>query len=206
MAPQPPGLKKPSARTLRHQRVTGQIHPLAPSKTFRADAAVSDSFLSTKRDKRIIKHSSFVSRIASSSRVSKANKRRRPSKKLAATLDSLADALPELDDDAGQPGKIKHKSLRSKKGALKKKEMVVKGEMERFGVSMARLTGTPQESAVPAGVQHDNDDDDDEDMDAKAKEAETKPAAPAHTANRWAALRGYISATMEQNPAFTGNN
>ncbi|RMJ11700.1 hypothetical protein CDV36_008655 [Fusarium kuroshium] len=206
MAPQPPGLKKPSARTLRHQRVTGQIHPLAPSKTFRADAAVTDSFLSTKRDKRLIKHSSFVSRIATSSRVSKANKRRRPSKKLAATLDSLADALPELDDDAGQPGKVKHKSLRSRKGALKKKEMVVKGEMERFGVSMARLTGTSQENAVPAGVQHDDDHDDDEDMDDKAKTAEAKPAAPAPTANRWAALRGYISATMEQNPAFTGNN
>lgn len=145
-----------------------------------------------------------MSRIASSSRVSKVNKRRRPSKKLAATLDSLADALPELDDDAGQPGKVKHKSLRSKKGALKKKEMVVKGEMERFGVSMARLTGTPQENAVPAGVQH--DDDDDEDMDNKAKVGEAKPAAPAPTANRWAALRGYISATMEQNPAFTENN
>ncbi|KAL2691469.1 hypothetical protein Neosp_001854 [[Neocosmospora] mangrovei] len=203
MAPQPPGLKKPSARTLRHQRITGQIHPLAPSKTFRDDAAVSDSFLSSKRDKRLIKHSSFVSRIASSSRVSKTNKRRRPSKKLAATLDSLADALPELDDDAGQPGKVKHKSLRSKKGALKKKEMVVKGEMERFGVSMARLTGAPQENAAPAGVQH--DDDDDEDMD-KAKATEAKPAAPAPTANRWAALRGYISATMEQNPAFTENN
>ncbi|KAI8723232.1 Ribosome biogenesis protein SLX9 [Fusarium sp. LHS14.1] len=204
MAPQPPGLKKPSARTLRHQRITGQIHPLAPSKTFRDDAAVSDSFLSSKRDKRLIKHSSFVSRIASSSRVSKANKRRRPSKKLAATLDSLADALPELDDDAGQPGKVKHKSLRSKKGALKKKEMVVKGEMERFGVSMARLTGAPQENAAPAGVQH--DDDDDEDMDNKAKVGEAKPVAPAPTANRWAALRGYISATMEQNPAFTENN
>lgn len=135
--------------------------------------------------------------------MSKANKRRRPSRKLAATLDSLADALPELDEDAGQPGKVKHKSLRSKRGALKKKEMVVKGEMERFGVSMARLTGTPQENAVPAGVQPDDDDDDDEDMNDKAK---AKPAAPAPTANRWAALRGYISATMEQNPAFTGNN
>lgn len=81
---------------------------------------------------------------------------------------------------------------------------MVKGEMERFGVSMARLTGAPQENAAPAGVQHD-DDDDDEDMD-KAKVGESRPAAPAPTANRWAALRGYISATMEQNPAFTGNN
>ncbi|KAF4445926.1 hypothetical protein F53441_10397 [Fusarium austroafricanum] len=187
MAPLPPGLKKPSARTLRHQRITGQIHPLTPAKVFRDDAAVTDSFLSSKRDKRLIKHSSFVSRITSS-RISKSSKRRRPSKKLATTLDSLADALPELEEgDAEQQGKIRHKSLKSKKGALKKKERVVKGEMERFGVSMARLTAQDG-TKVPQ----------DESMD----KTDDKPA-PAPTANRWAALRGYISSTMEQNPAFT---
>ncbi|EKJ74879.1 hypothetical protein HYE68_009117 [Fusarium pseudograminearum] len=191
MAPLPPGLKKPSARTLRHQRVTGQIHPQAPQKVFRDDAAVTDSFLSSKRDKRLIKHSSFVSRIQSA-RISKSTKRRRPSKKLATTLDGLADALPELEEaDAEQQGKIRHKSLKSKRGALKKKERVVKGEMERFGVSMARLTAQEEEKVVPQ----------DEKMDE-----EEKKAAPAATANRWAALRGYISSTMEQNPAFTGKN
>ncbi|KAM5347870.1 hypothetical protein ACJ41O_007694 [Fusarium nematophilum] len=219
-APPPPGLKKPSARTLRHQRVTGQIHPLLPAKTFRPDAAVTDSFLSSKRDKRTIKHSSFVSRITSA-RVSKSSsaKRRRPSKKLAATLDSLADALPELaegEGDAERAGKIKHKSLRSRKGALKKKEMVVRGEMERFGASMARLNETRTQgqqggAAMPAGLQRDDEDDEDEGMGDKTGPAEVKPAAAAAaaatpTANRWAALRGYISATMEQNPAFTGQN
>ncbi|CEI68382.1 hypothetical protein FVEN_g5455 [Fusarium venenatum] len=190
MAPLPPGLKKPSARTLRHQRVTGQIHPQAPQKVFRDDAAVTDSFLSSKRDKRLIKHSSFVSRIQSA-RISKSTKRRRPSKKLATTLDSLADALPELEEaDAEQQGKIRHNSLKSKKGALKKKEKVVKGEMERFGVSMARLTAQDEAKPVPQ----------DENMD------EEKKTAPAATANRWAALRGYISSTMEQNPAFAGKN
>ncbi|KAF5234633.1 hypothetical protein FAUST_7503 [Fusarium austroamericanum] len=190
MAPLPPGLKKPSARTLRHQRVTGQIHPQAPQKVFRDDAAVTDSFLSSKRDKRLIKHSSFVSRIQSA-RISKSTKRRRPSKKLATTLDGLADALPELEEaDAEQQGKIRHKSLKSKRGALKKKERVVKGEMERFGVSMARLTAQ-EEKVVPQ----------DEKMDD-----EEKKAVPAATANRWAALRGYISSTMEQNPAFAGKD
>ncbi|RGP58849.1 ribosome biogenesis protein slx9 domain-containing protein [Fusarium sporotrichioides] len=191
MAPLPPGLKKPSARTLRHQRVTGQIHPQAPQKVFRDDAAVTDSFLSSKRDKRLIKHSSFVSRIQSA-RISKSTKRRRPSKKLATTLDGLADALPELEEaNAEQQGKIRHKSLKSKKGALKKKEKVVKGEMERFGVSMARLTAQDEAKAVPQ----------DEKMDE-----EEKKAAPAATANRWAALRGFISSTMEQNPAFVEKN
>ncbi|KAJ4139479.1 hypothetical protein NW765_003381 [Fusarium oxysporum] len=58
--------------------------------------------------------------------------------------------------------------------------------MERFGVSMARLT---QQDGVPV----------------QKVEAEEK-AAPAPTANRWAALRGYISSTMEQNPAFVEKN
>ncbi|KAH7189542.1 ribosome biogenesis protein SLX9-domain-containing protein [Fusarium flagelliforme] len=186
MAPQPPGLKKPSARTLRHQRVTGQIHPQAPQKVFRDDAAVTDDFLSTKRDKRLIKHSSFVSRIQSA-RISKSAKRRRPSKKLATTLDSLADALPELEEaDAEQQGKIRHKSLKSKRGALKRKERVVKGEMERFGVNMATLAAQQEKSVG----------------DEKMAEEKKDTPAPAPTANRWAALRGFISSTMEQNPAF----
>ncbi|KAF9765304.1 hypothetical protein IL306_002391 [Fusarium sp. DS 682] len=190
MAPQPPGLKKPSARTLRHQRITGQIHLQAPQKVFRDDAAVTDSFLSSKRDKRLIKHSSFVSRIQSA-RISKSTKRRRPSKKLAANLESLADALPELGEgDEVEQGKIRHKSLKSKKGALKRKEKVVKGEMERFGVSMARLTA--QDGAAAQ-------------QDESMEKTEEKPA-PAPTANRWAALRGFISSTMEQNPAFAGKN
>ncbi|KAK2675464.1 Ribosome biogenesis protein Slx9-like [Fusarium oxysporum f. sp. vasinfectum] len=160
--------------------------PPSPQKVFRDDAAVTDSFLSSKRDKRLIKHSSFVSRIQSA-RISKSTKRRRPSKKLAANLESLADALPELEEGAEvEQGKVRHKSLKSKRGALKRKERVVKGEMERFGVSMARLT---QQDGVPV----------------QKVEAEEK-AAPAPTANRWAALRGYISSTMEQNPAFAEKN
>ncbi|KAH7150381.1 ribosome biogenesis protein SLX9-domain-containing protein [Dactylonectria estremocensis] len=206
MAPLPPSLKKPSARTLRQQRITGQIHPLLPAKTFRPGAAVSDDFLSSKRDKRLIKHSSFVSKISSAG-ISKA-KRRRPSKKLKTSLDGLADALPELAEGEGQAelaGKIKHKSLRSRKGALKRKEMVVRGEMDRFGVSMAKLTATPgaQQTQAPAGLKRDVHDDDNEQQD---KTPDTTPAPAPATANRWAALRGYISATMEQNPAFADQN
>ncbi|KAK7403172.1 hypothetical protein QQX98_011076 [Neonectria punicea] len=206
MAPLPPALKKPSARTLRTQRITGQIHPLLPAKTFRPGAAVSDDFLSTKRDKRLIKHSSFVSKISAASRVSKA-KKRRPSRKLKTTLDGLADALPDIADGEGQAelaGKIRHKSLRSRKGALKRKERVVRGEMDRFGVSMAKLAATPAAQQTPAGLRQDEDDDElDDDMDTQqAATTEVKPVAAPATANRWAALRGYISATMEQNPAF----
>lgn len=174
-----------------------------------------------------MKHSSFVSRVvsSSSSRVGK-TKRRRPANKLKTTLEGLADALPDLvegDGEAELSGKVRHRSLKSRKGALKRKERVVKGEMERFGVSMAKLAGTgvvaPKSvpSAAAAGVNQGLDEDGDEDDmdDADDERPAAKPAstttttiattpAAATTSNRWAALRGYISATMEQNPAFTG--
>ncbi|CEJ93817.1 hypothetical protein VHEMI09385 [[Torrubiella] hemipterigena] len=191
MAPLPPGLRKPSARSLRTQRITGQIHHLAPDKVFRDDAAVTDDFISSKKDKRLIKHSTFMSRVASSAGVTKSKKRtgRGRSKQLKTNLESLADALPELESGMGGEeilaGKIKHKSLRSKKGALKRKEQVVKGEMERFGVSMAKLSETSTQATSKAA---------------------SEPAATGGNASssRWAALRGYISATMDQNPAFVG--
>ncbi|KAF7549609.1 hypothetical protein G7Z17_g6284 [Cylindrodendrum hubeiense] len=188
----------------------GPNPPAATSQDIPPGAAVSDDFLSTKRDKRLIKHSSFVSKISSSG-ISKA-KRRRPSKKLKTTLDGLADALPELAEGEGQAelaGKIKHKSLRSRKGALKRKEKVVRGEMDRFGVSMAKLAAAPgvKQTQPPAGLQQDEDEDEDDMDEEQHKTVGATPApAPAATANRWAALRGYISATMEQNPAFVGQN
>lgn len=116
-------------------------------------------------------------------------KKRRPKNKIA-SLDSLADALPDLleDEDGVNLGKVKHRSLESKKGALKRKEIVVKGEMARFGASMARLNETSTDAGpaqAPAGGED-------------TVVTDGKPA----TSDRWAALRGYISTTMEQNPAF----
>ncbi|KAI0854269.1 ribosome biogenesis protein SLX9-domain-containing protein [Daldinia vernicosa] len=188
--------------------------PYAPRKAPRPDAVgTSDSFSNSKKDKRTIKHASFVSRIEKANQ--KTPKRRRPNNKLVANLDSLADALPDLlvdgETEEGlrqmREGKIRHKSLKSRPGALKRKERIVKGEVQRFGVSLARLSavaekevqvqmdvveqGGKEESAVV--VEETRDD------------VTTIPApAPVSTTNRWAALRGFISATMEQNPAFVG--
>ncbi|KAK5658900.1 hypothetical protein OQA88_1714 [Cercophora sp. LCS_1] len=202
MAPVAPSSgKRQTARQKVRARLsaTGPIQP----KTFRPEAVLEDGFLNSKRDKRIIKHSAFVSRIAKASEKNTTKKRRRPNKKLVATLESLGDALDDIADEMKQSGsmdeaqaaqgKIRHKSLKSRPGALKRKERVVKGEMERFGRSLAQLASLPEgnegKEKETAAV------DGDEKM-----EAETQP--PAATSNRWAALRGFISATMEQNPAF----
>jgi hypothetical protein len=197
---------------------------------------VSDSFINSKRDKRTIKHSSFVSKIHKTSSSSSTKKRRRPNKKLVATLESLGDALEDIQDeidaedvegmDAEQKrlGRVRHKSLKTRPGALKRKEKVIKEELARFGASLAALAAVKEDgvsthneddgknkqkgakkykkkSAAPA------DGDDTMETDAKTGENEKKAEGTAEvprSTNRWAALRTFISSTMEQNPAFLG--
>lgn len=189
--------------------------PYAPRKAPRPDAIAPsiDGFTNSKKDKRVIKHSRLISRVEKAHQ--KPLKRRRPSKKLVANLESLADALPDLLADGEteeglkqlREGKVRHKSIKMRKGALKKKEQIVKGEMDRFGISLAQLNAVRAADATTgsgAGV-------------AAAAEMEiegqcqgetqtrTQSQGPTSTASRWAALRGFISSTMEQNPAFVGN-
>ncbi|KAH6648260.1 ribosome biogenesis protein SLX9-domain-containing protein [Truncatella angustata] len=172
----------------------------APRKAPRPDAIeTSDSFINSKKDKRTVKHSSFVSRIEKSN--NKPLKRRRPGKKLVTDLDSLKKALPDLLADGEteeslrqlKEGKVRLKSLKSRKGALKKKEKVVKGEVQRFQGSLARLNAVG--AADNMNVEPSED---------CAGQVEKGQPAQNATASRWAALRGFISATMEQNPAFLG--
>lgn len=179
---------------------------------------MSDTFLETKRDKKLIKHSAFVSKITTthpSSRISKAArknaKRHAARSKLQTNLESLADALPELTSEevsqgrAERDGRVRHKSLKSKPGALRKKERVVRGEMERFGLSLAQLSTVtePAAATVPA-VTTTTTTETETTMEGVVGE-EAPQQAPSAAANRFAALRGFISATMEQNPAFAGN-
>ncbi|KAF1923658.1 uncharacterized protein M421DRAFT_425552 [Didymella exigua CBS 183.55] len=127
---------------------------------------------SSKRDKQKIKHSSFVSKIEKSG--AKAQKRRRPNKKLVANLESLADALPGLEEGGADGGvevgqaKIQRKSLKSRPGATKRKEKLVKTEMDRFNKNLAQLAGSST-----GGVQ-----------------------------DRWAALKSHVQNTMEVKPEF----
>ena len=131
----------------------------------------------SKRDKRIIKHSALLSRISRSHLSSHTQrKRRRPSKKLVANLESLADALPdalegreEKQRAEGEDARIRHRSLGSRPGRAKRREKEVKGEKERFERNMARMLG---------GVGQ--------------KEGNLQ------SGERWKALRGFIELTMER--------
>ena len=83
-------------------------------------------------------------------------------------------------------GKIRHRSLKSRPGATKRKEKLERMERERFGRNLAQLT-------AGAGKENAN-------MEV-AKAGELKPETSS-TSSRWAALRGFISQTMEQKEEF----
>jgi hypothetical protein len=182
-----------------------------PAPSGMTTTSSSSSISHSKAEKRALKHNTLISRIEKSQK--KPLKRRRPGKKLNTALDSLAEALPELDEESDDEwegidedetmdgndnqmqgalgelskmvrvkkakaadGKMKLKTLKSRPGALKRKQKMELTEKERFGKNLASMSvPTPAAAtAADAGV----------------------------TTNRWAALRGFIGHTLEQNPEF----
>lgn len=151
-----------------------------------------DFFTTSKKDKRRIKHAQLLNKII---KTTTKPKRRRPSKKLVTTLDSLVDALPDeselppSQDASGerpeqQVNIIKRKSLKSRPGALKRKQKLDNEERARFVRNMAQMTATngssdPKENGV---------------------EVIGSTAAASGNLGRWAALRGFISQTLEKRP------
>jgi len=134
-----------------------------------------------------MKHSLLLSKVQKSQAKTK---RRRPNKKLVANLESLADALPDADANDGEgagagiesgdkvvgQATIRQKSLKSRPGALKRREKVEKEERERFGKNMAQLAGGAVRGSAEGGGQE--------------------------TRGRWEALRGFIGATLERKKEF----
>lgn len=184
----------------------------------------------SKKDKRAMKHSVLMNKVRDAG--VKKSKPRRPNNKLKTNMEGLADALPELEDmldeeggdeddewegvESGEEdgmavdgamgeglrkrrrrakkpageGKMEMKSLKHKPGAMKRKRALEGREMERFGKNLAQLVGSVQrggEVKAAAGGE---------------KKADGAAPAPSTQADRWAALRGFIGGSMEQNPAF----
>lgn len=143
------------------------------------DTGFGDEFRTTKKDKRLIKHSSFLAKVEKSYK--KTPKRRRPSKKLATKLDSLWDALPEAgtdkQDSNDQANIIKHQTLKHSRGAMKRKEKIERLERDRFAKNLAQLASAQPSTTDTTSV-----------------------------SNRWAALRGFISQTMDQQESFKQSN
>lgn len=208
MAPTAPTKRKP----LRLKSAERLANPLLPRKVHRPDSVVTDTFLSTKTDKRLIKHASFVSRITKPTTTTPASRKnaKRAAKKREQVAnfasEGLLDALPTLTDaevaggQTEREGKVRHKSIKSARGALKKKERVVRSEMERFGMSLAQLETVKEADMPAASTTGSTAGGGDAKMEGVVEEA--APAGASGAAGRFAALRGFIAATMEQNPAF----
>ena len=95
--------------------------------------------------------------------------------------------------NAGE-GKMEMKSLKHKPGAMKRKRVLEGREMERFGKNLAQLVGSVQRGAdFKAGAAGS--------ADVKKGDSAVSQGQSAQ-ADRWAALRGFIGGSMEQNPAF----
>lgn len=124
-------------------------------------------------------------------------KRRRPNKKLVTTLEGLAGALPDVEDlvngNLKGGGKKGVKSLRSKPGAMKRKERLERGERERFGRNLAVIMGSRGEETVDVRVKGQGGE----------VEVEVEVAKEgSSTAGRFAALRAWVGTNMERHPAF----
>jgi hypothetical protein len=153
-------------------------------------------FPSSKKDKRRIKHAQLVNKVTKSAK--RNPRRRRPNKQLVTTLDALADALPDDGNAAAgavagersqdQVNIIKRKSMKSRPGAMKRRENLDKGERDRFAKNMAQLAAPKSD---PEASQQENPQDGD---------SRSKTAAISSTSERWAALRGFISQTLETKP------
>jgi hypothetical protein len=148
------------------------------------------SFINSKKDRRTIKHSALISRIEKAHK--KPLKRRRPNKKLVTTLEGLADTLPDVEDlvKGGIAGGVKRgggKSLKSKPGALKRKEKLERGERERFGRNLAVIMGSRVEEKG---------------MEVEGGEGEAEAKKTEVVKGRFAALRAWVGTNMEKHPAF----
>lgn len=137
-------------------------------------------FATSKKDKRRIKHAQLISKVTKSKDTK--TRRRRPNKKLVTTLDSLADALPDDVEDsrqtsdaagtaaADQVNIIRRKSLKSKPGAMKRRQKLDNDERDRFAKNLAQM------AAPQSGTQ------------------------TMSSADKLKALRGFISQTLEKRP------
>ncbi|KAK2814658.1 hypothetical protein FQN49_008121 [Arthroderma sp. PD_2] len=194
---------RPNSKT--GKAVKTKSHPAIAKAKSTADTSdsLTSEFHNSKKDKRLIKHSSFISKIEKSRK--KPLKRRRPSKKLIANLDSLANALPDAGDGGDdsvsthnidgntQVNVIKHKSLKHRPGAMKRKEKLDRMERDRFAKNMGQLA---------AGIKTDMDTTEVASTSTQVANGVNTSTGGDSTSARWAALRSFISQTMDQNPEF----
>lgn len=157
-----------------------------------------------KQEKRTKKHGALLAKIQKS----QPPKRQRQRPKNLANLQALADALPDFDPDLQDPESsvnvIRQKTLRHKPGAQKRRQKLEKVERDRFASNMAQMAAMPKaedhtQTQSPAQTQSQSQS---ESQTQSQTQTNSGSQEFAGTANRWAALRSFISQTMEHQPVF----
>lgn len=144
------------------------------------------------------------------------NKRRRPSKKLAADIGDLEDALPDMDEDDddeweglsgeedgdGTATTMQKKRRRRRKPAPEDQGIMVMKSLKLRQGAMKRKRVMEESEKVRFGRNL-----------AQLAQAQAPVAGEkgngevggqSHTQQRWQALRAFIGGTMEKNAAFAG--
>ncbi|EMC90853.1 hypothetical protein BAUCODRAFT_118108 [Baudoinia panamericana UAMH 10762] len=215
-AKDPRGIYAPTSAT-DNARSPADLHT-SPHKRKRSDGDDGDAefgFKINKKDKRSIRHQVLLNKVRHSgiSKDRKVLKRRRPAKKLKTDIGGLADALPDDVEPslefaglrkatkrkaplAERAGTMKMRSLKNRPGAMKRKRKMEGLEVERFRRNMAMMVGKEGERAASlvekgGGAQH----------DGSGGYGADRPAT-SDQADRWAALRRFIGATMETSDMF----
>lgn len=151
----------------------------------------------TKLHKRHVKHATLLSRLQRTAADSRVKKRRRPSQKLVTDLSALGDALPEsrektreAHDGLGDSGKTRHRSLKSRPGAMKRKEKLLVAERQRFDQNLAMMAFGPDN----ANIKHQLPPDAKEDQNIQSA---NHLGTTDRTRAKWTAIREHILRTME---------
>jgi hypothetical protein len=163
---------------------TKSSRPSAVAPTASTSTSTGASSRNPKKSQRLARHADLISRIERKAASSKVVKRRRPktSTALLGSIDSLAAALPEAalggEGKEGAMGERKggmaSKAIKSRPGAMVRKERLLRSECERFGKNLAILEaekgGKEEEEGAVRGT--------------------------------WATLRNFIGATLEKKEEF----
>ncbi|KAM0721424.1 hypothetical protein Q7P37_002348 [Cladosporium fusiforme] len=185
----------------------------------------------SKKDKRAMKHSVLMNKVRDAG-VRKA-KPRRPNKKLKTDLESLADALPELEDMAGDDvegddddweglsdeegetmavdGSAPKRRRRAKKVPTADGKMQMKSLKHKPGAMKKKHALEERErdrfgknlAQLVGTVQKGTSDFKAGPAGSCAKGNSGVSAGDSAQKDRWAALRSFIGGSMEQNKAFT---
>ncbi|KAH0611338.1 uncharacterized protein H6S33_010603 [Morchella sextelata] len=184
MAPTKPS-KRPSlrARTSRPTTTT--------SSTATTTSTPRTPHQPTKKAKLHTRRTTFISRITKPTTHPSARSRRRATKALQNTLVTELDSLAFALDDAivaksvaeGEDG-VGRKSMKSRPGAMKRKEKVVRNECERFGKNLAIMSAGMAAAAVAVGGEGEGE------------------GVGVRRPSTWEALRGFIEGTMERKEEF----